>query len=711
MDPKIKPIALTRSPLTSLAPLARSPRSLATALTLAVLGTAFLAVFLTACGGGGGATTPPPSGPTVGALQASQPGELLAYVKGKLRERQDTRLAQASNAVMFPMMFSSDAVTSGAAPSGAVAAATSVERSGTTVQEGGVDEDDVLKSDGTLLVALARESSILPAKPAARVMVHRRRADGSPELAGSAVLNSDAEASTFYSGLYLASAAQRVVALGASQTFYALDFCAGLTDCASITLLPFPRVSKPKVALDVVSTSNPAAPTVGERWRIDGHLMGSRLIGNSLTLVTQFTPQLAVDVMPYNAPAAEREAQLARLTSAELLPTISINGAAPVPLVGETDCYVEPKNASYGIQVTTITTVDVTTLARRSRCFVGGSEALYMSQQALYLATTSYSVPLADASGRIAFPGGITTDIHKFALGGTTVDYRGTGTVDGHLGWDEQSRSYRFSEHNGDLRVVTFTGQTGWRITADAQSLNAPPPSPGTLSILRERASDKSLQRVATLPNAQRPAPLGKPGEQVYAVRFVGDRGYVVTFRRIDPLYVLDLSNPADPKTVGELDTAGFSSYLFPMGAANGGLLLGVGHDADDRGAITGVKVALFDVADAARPAVKGSFTLGDLNTQSALDASRHGIDLFARGSTTRVVLPTLGWNGTSNQRPFALNRFEVDATARTLVSKSALAAANVPAGAFMDLGDQRTMQIGDQVYFWNGQALAMFGW
>lgn len=710
MDPRLKPISLhtRRSPL--------SPRGLAGAVTLALIGSALLAVLLSGCGGsGGGGVAPPDVQPpaATATLAASKPGELLEYARAKLAERQAQRVLAASDNVAFVGIATEPAVaapgTAAPAP-GSVTAATTIDRSGTTVQELGVDEDDVMKSDGSLILTLGREAQLKAGTAAARLSVYRRKADGSPELAGATTLNSDAETVNVYTGMYHASAAGRAVALGGSLVIMTLNFCDGQTTCPALSFAPFPSVSKPKVALDVLNVSNSAGPALRDKLRIDGTLVGSRLIGNSLILVTQHAPKLAVDALPWNATKAEREALLAKLVAADLLPQITVNGGPPTPLVAETDCYVEPKNASYGLDITTITTIDLASdsLTRRSRCFIGGSEALYMSSTALYLATSRYSVVPAAANARTVFPQQISTDIHKFALNSGTVDYRGSGNVNGHLGWDNQSRSYRFSEFNGDLRVLSFTGQTGWGPASDATNPGAPAPSPATLTVLRERSSDKSLQTVATLPNTQRPAAIGKPGEQVYAVRFVGDRAYVVTFRRIDPLYVLDLSNPADPKAVGELQTAGFSNYLFPAGS---NLLLGIGRDADERGAVTGVKVALFDVADPARPVQKSSFTLGDQSTVSSLEASRHGIDLFARGNQLRVVLPVTSYNYAKQEQPFALQRFEVDSSARNMVQKTPLAASLLDPSAGLDMGLQRTLQMGDQVYYFNGNSLALYGW
>jgi uncharacterized secreted protein with C-terminal beta-propeller domain len=88
-------------------------------------------------------------------------------------------------------------------------------------------------------------------------------------------------------------------------------------------------------------------------------------------------------------------------------------------------------------------------------------------------------------------------------------------------------------------------------------------------------------------------------GETIRAVRFAGPAGYVVTFRQTDPLYTLDLSDPTHPVVAGQLKLLGYSAYLHPLGD---GLLLGVGQDASADGAVQGVLVSLFDVADPAHP-------------------------------------------------------------------------------------------------------------
>lgn len=689
-----------------------------------------LVLVLSGCGGGGGAsdaspTQQPPAQqqPPAGSgqvpadspsLQASQSGQLLSYAKAKLAQRQQLRTQLGLNVNNFSTagdMISIGAVFSAGSPSAPT------ERSSTVVQEDGVDEDDFIKSDDSTIVTLSSGNN-------AQVGIHRLLANGgTPASSTQAVGNVALNANTNYTGLYLAASSARVAVLGSLTQWATVNFCAPAPSCASASLSTFPSVMYSTVALDIVDISNPSASgAVVDKLRIDGSLVGSRLIGNSLVLVTQHSPKLPVDLLPWNAPTAEREAAISRLTTADLLPTVTVNGGTPSPLVQETDCFIEPKNASYGLEITSITVVDLSspTLQRSSRCFVGGTEAVYMSTSSLYLATSSHLITPVVGGGRLVYPQQISTDIHKFALvktpgnAVTTVDFRGSGSVTGHLGWSIQQRSYRMSEHDGHLRVLTFTDASGWGVVTDASNPNAPAPSPATLTVLREATTGKTLQTVGQLPNKDRPQAIGKPGEQVYAVRFIGDRGYVVTFRQVDPLYILDLSQPNDPKTTGELTIAGFSDYLFPVGPADSGLLLGVGKDADLQGLVGGVKVALFDVRDPTKPEQKTTFTLGRRGSWSALDTNRHGIDLFTRGNQTRVVLPVLSTqisNFGNYTYSSALQRFEVDASTRSMKLISPLA----PTTSYRSVSQDRTLQVGDMVHHFapevNPTSLASYVW
>jgi hypothetical protein len=133
------------------------------------------------------------------------------------------------------------------------------------------------------------------------------------------------------------------------------------------------------------------------------------------------------------------------------------------------------------------------------------------------------------------------------------------------------------------------------------------------------------LKTIAWLPNAQRPQALGKPREALHGTRFVGDRLYAVTFKKIDPLYVVDLANPRDPRIAGSLEVPGFSDYLHPL---PNGLMLGFGKAAVPAGVpgdfgdfawYQGLQVALYDVSNAGQPTEKQRVLIGKRGSSSAL--------------------------------------------------------------------------------------------
>lgn len=642
------------------------------------------ALLLASCGGGGGGgggaiidTTPAAALPE--ALRAAQPGELVAYYKSRLVER-GTRVPTQQ----VPVPSAPGAIVTGSLAEGGF--------SGTQLQEAGVDEDDLLKTDGRFIYALH------PAYWSAGGMVpgrlETRRIQPGGSLGGSASVPLDAQ--SWSRGMYLAGDARRLAVLGQKSQ---------------------------QLSLDMYDVSDEGQPAHSTQVLIDGYTVGSRRIGNVLYVATAWHPDLSRFAAPYGASLAQAEAAAAGLNAGALLPKIRVGNNPAQPLVTEQDCQIQPANASLSLQLTTITAIDLSTpaLERRSRCFIGGGEALYMSASAVYLASSrNYWLGGGLWEG---FPAEATTDIHKFALQGLEIDYRGSAEVTGHLGWDAEKMPYRMSEYQGDLRVITFTGSTGWigggviafanasTTQAGSATTTTTPPSPAKLTVLREDPAQGRLARIATLPNSQRPAPIGHEGEQVYAVRFAGPIGYVVTFRQTDPLYVLDLSDPADPKTAGELSMPGFSDYLFPL--ANG-KLLGVGKDATAEGLLQGLKIALFDVSNPAQPRLVSSRSLGERGSTSALDSTRHGINILQEGARARIALPVrlaaTGSNGrTAIQQGLA--RFVVDTAAGTLEERPM-----VPATGFHDgspdihdrLGvwNERSIQSANATYYLSGGAV-----
>ena len=682
--------------------MARARELLAACVLPGALLTTVLA--FSACGGGssGGAdSTPPPASPM--ALQASPPGALLSYVQGKLLAQVDKGLDFSG----YNSFYRGGELVTFTAATSCDSGAKSF--SSTTLQEGGVEEADLMKTNGSRVFSLTVDT---PGDWRLNTLrVDRRLGDGSLQADGTLALGG----TDSIEGLQITTQGERVVLLGQSEQWYTL---AGLTTQArtlGATFAPTP-MTPPQTVVELVDAKPGQALSKTHSVRIDGQMVDSRMIGDTLYLVTSWYPRL--DVVPASGSTTERKGAIASLTNRDLLPSITVArlgaGAFSLtePLMADSDCYLQTQNASYGVQLTTITAFNLASpsLERSSRCFLGGTEAFYMSAKSIYLATSRYEV--ANKGGIMAYPVQTSTDIHKFAISGMSISYRGSGEVPGHLGWDAEKTSYRLSEHLGDLRVLTYTNQFGWFGELDGADASSKA-SPAILSVLREDSAAAKLQTIGTLPNSQRPAPIGLSGEQVYAVRFLGERAYVVTFRRTDPLYILDLSNPSDPKTSGELKTNGYSDYLLPVGD---GLLLGVGKDANAEGRVQGVKLSLFDVANASAPKELATRVLGKAGSSSALDFSRHGVNLMSINGVTRVALPVMVAetpdpysNGTWFRPTYqGLARFDINIAGKTLVERPILIgqtyASDVDSMVYGWLGHERSVQLDDTVHYLTGQ-------
>jgi uncharacterized secreted protein with C-terminal beta-propeller domain len=128
------------------------------------------------------------------------------------------------------------------------------------------------------------------------------------------------------------------------------------------------------------------------------------------------------------------------------------------------------------------------------------------------------------------------------------------------------------------------------------------------------------------------------PTERIYAVRFIGDTGYVVTFRQTDPLYTVDLSDPANPRVTGELKITGYSAYLHPIGPDR---LIGVGQEATEEGRTTGLQVSLFDVSGD-EASVLSQYFRKDAGSEAEWDP--HGFLYWEPENI--IVLPVWQWGG-----------------------------------------------------------------
>ena len=598
----------------------------------------------------------------------------------------------------------------------------------TNLQEAGVDESDRFKTDGQHFFILGRD----PQNPNDSLLIRRRVALTAGEPAAGA-------GSTQIASLGLPADARY------SQAYLAVNRPEARPDL----LLAIGEPSPPRIAMSLtrdwfvpqqwsngrtelqwIDVSAPAAPQTGRRLSLDGYLVSSRRTGETLWVIHRFTPSLpAIDPVPVGqtwSEARRKQIEAARLQ--DLLPTWAIDGVTQGPLVGPQTCYLPSGvGAPASPDLIIISAIDLSApqQAPRSQCLAGRSEAVYMSTEALYLATSRqpYEIlPVTVGSTDVLtrYPAEMQTEIHKFALAAQSPRYRGSGSVTGHLGWESGKKSFRMGEQDGVLRVVTSLG-SDWDGSATTR-----------LTLLRE--GDGRLAKIAELPNASRPAPIGKPGERLYAARFVGNRAYLVTFRVTDPLYVLDLSNPADPRLAGELAIPGYSDYLHPLGER---WLIGVGKAAvpdtsgvlgDGRGAwYQGVKVALFDVGDPAAPREIDSRVIGRRGSETAVSWNHHAFTLLPTGRQSgeiaRLALPVeradrqmpgmnpddpatwYGWTDTS------LHLFSVTDTGLAARSEIVAESRAVDGEQKLNIQDDRGFLDGNSAHYLHGMKMWAVPW
>jgi hypothetical protein len=459
-----------------------------------------------------------------------------------------------------------------AAPAGAVGARPAgADVSATNVQEAGVDEPDIVKSDGSHIFAVAGNRLYAVDARAAR-----------PRLLGSLALPQGSISQLLlYKG--------RLLVLASAGVFPG-------PPVARADIFPFLPL---QTVLTEVDVRDPAAMQVVRSLTVDGSYLTARQVGATARVVIASLPRIpAIEgVSPQSSRHAIASSGLqAWLPSAVLKDRRS--GRTTRRALVQCRSVQRPPRFS-GVGLVTILTIDLDRglPAVDSAALMMGGGTVYASADALYVASQSW-FPLPLAGALRPQPTGITTEIDKFDTSqpGATR-YEASGTVTGFL-----LNQWSLSEYKGDLRVASTDQPPWWQAQPQRASETA-------VHVLAERGG--------TLVEIGRVGGLGH-GERVYAVRFIGATGFVVTFRQVDPLYTLDLSDPTNPNLLGTLELNGYSAYLHPLGA---GRLLGVGQDATGQGRLLGTQLTLFDISNLRRPARLDAARLGPGSSEVEYDA------------------------------------------------------------------------------------------
>ena len=343
--------------------------------------------------------------------------------------------------------------------------------------------------------------------------------------------------------------------------------------------------------LTMYDISSLSQPKLIATLTIDGDVLDARLVGTQVRVATASSPDVDIASPVYTRDGDisekskdELRAAVAKTNVDDWIPAYRLQDGAGAPVskgrLVECADLARPEEFS-GLDTVAVSSFDMAS-ALQSRTTVGviaGGQQVYASNTSTYVSTTDWSL---DGSPAV-------TSLHKFdtAQSGAST-YKGSGEVSGTL-----LNQYAMSEYKGVLRVAsTVSARRGW---VDPRQTTE-----GVVTTLHEEGG--ALRQLGQVDGLGR-----QDNESIRAVRFIGDRGYIVTFRQTDPLYVLDLRDAAAPKVLGELKIPGYSGYLHPIGE---NLLLGVGQSgltpgnrrAPNRGGQVGVQFSLFDISDPASP-------------------------------------------------------------------------------------------------------------
>ena len=529
----------------------------------------FASLMLAGCGGGG-------EGGDGG-------GPNLPAASGMLRK------VQSASELEDLLKSSLVEVVQAAPPSGAVftTSAGAAGFSQTYTAEAGVDEFDYVRYDGTHLY-IAPSPMAGPNEPHVLRILRTDVANGSATQVSSIPVEADQNVL----GIYAANA--RLVMLTGNSNF-------GPRGPFGTVWLTVAYWQPTELKLHVYDVSNPAHPAEILSAQLDGAFVQTRRIGDRVYLVTRHTPSVL------NLPDARTRLQ--SMTLADLLPKFR-SGGRTRPLVTASDCYITNEERHHGYPI--LTTVSSFSMRNPddfvSTCYNEESNGVYASTTALYVSQQEF---IGDSAS--------FTRIHKFTFTDAAPLYAGSVRVPGHV-WTSGQNDFRLNEYQGMLRVLTTEGKND---PADWQDHH--------LYVIRPKANELALEVISSLPNDARPEEIGKPSEGLHGVRFLGDRAFAVTFRQVDPLYVLDLANPADPRIAGQLDIPGFSDFLHPV---TRDLLLGLGRDASH------VKLELFDVSVLEQPQSRGSLMIDGWYSFSEAIDDRHAFAWLPGDGSDRFAIP-----------------------------------------------------------------------
>lgn len=487
----------------------------------------------------------------------------------------------------------------------------------TNTQIAGVDEADLVETDGEFLYLVAGDELLI---------VDVRDTD-TPMIASRVQLKSRP------TGMYLSGDRLALISSGQNHGIR-LPPLGGFT--LTSLVVDINRFGGPKRSMtevQVLDIADASDPHLVQRTELDGHLVSSRMVDGQLRMVVQqsmhssnLLPLLDSYSVDFNEETQQHELRyetrneyLGRMY--EQLEAFVLPGFRTLNLEGEIieqHDFVELDELEATItssytSATTLAVIDMLSNkigpAATKTIFTLNNTEIYATEDSLYLFGNAQS-QMAQA-GISSWGSQTQTDIWKFDFDTTnsSISLSAQGFVDGRV-----SDQFAADEHEGFLRVVT-TGRT-WSSGQD-------------LFVLKQVG--KQLKTVGKISDIA-------PNENLHSVRFLGDEAFVVTFRKVDPLFAIDLSDPTNPEIVGELKIPGFSDYLQPLGEDH---LLGVGRGADERiGRFQELQLSIFNVSDLNDPQLAHRYSFGGgRSTNSSALSEHHAVSYFPESEILTIPI------------------------------------------------------------------------
>jgi len=406
----------------------------------------------------------------------------------------------------------------------------------TNIQVEGVDEADIVKTDGEYIYVATNNN--FQSTSQNNVYVLKADPQDSRVIAKIALGNN-----TYVAGLFLSQNSSKLMVIGSQYQMYAYEEAARAED-----IMIYPYYSSVNTFLSVYNVSEKASPVLARNITLSGSYFNSRMIGNYVyAVVSQPTYLVNNDVV---------------------LPQVYENAKASE---------IEPTRIYYADMVDTSFTfttflglniMDDAQEPTNMTVMMGGTSNMYVSLGNIYVTYPTWSEQ------------GQYTSIYRVRVKGSELAFEAKGSVAGYV-----LNQYSMDEYNGYLRLATTSQKN------QTQQNNV-------------YVLDMNLTIAGKLDN------LAKE-ERIYSARFMGDKCYLVTFRQVDPFFVLDMSNPADPKVAGELKIPGYSSYLHLYDENH---VIGLGKE-DNK-----VKLSLFDVTNVNAPTEMAKYIVeGDYTDSEAL--------------------------------------------------------------------------------------------